>query len=149
MSLEEARTGWFYREQLPPNDNEYFENMTRIVFKASLNWQFIADRWVAFTKAFENFDINIVSSFDPEDIEILMSNKGIIKSRSRIEATVVNAMIFQEIRDEYGSFRNYMDNLDIIDNYRTAVKELVNRFERLTEKTAAIFLYSVGENIIL
>ena len=149
MSQDDAKTGWFYRDKLPPDDNAYFENMTRIVFKASLNWQFIADRWGAFTEAFYNFDIDIVSDFDPEDIEILMGNKGIIKSKPRIEATVINAMIFQEIKEEYGSFRNYLDHLDITDNYRNAIKELVGRFERLTESAAAIFLYSVGENIIL
>ncbi len=149
MQKDNAKTGWFYRDQLPPNDNAYFENMSRIILKGSLNWQFIEDRWKASRKAFENFDIDIVSDFDPEDIDMLMSNKGIIKSRSRIEAIIVNAMIFQGIRKEYGSFRNYLDQLDITDNYSLAIKELVRKFEKLSESIAAIFLYSVGENIVL
>jgi 3-methyladenine DNA glycosylase Tag len=149
MSSEEARTGWHYRDKDPPNDNAYFENMSRIVFKASMNWQFIEDRWEAFRKAFHDFDINIVSDFDEEDIQELMTNKGIIKSRARIEATLYNAIIFQKIIEEYGSFRNFIDQLDKSENYRYAKKELCNRFERLTDETTAIFLYSIGEDIIL
>lgn len=43
MSSEKARTGWMYRETEPPNDDSYFENMSRIVLKAILNWQFRID----------------------------------------------------------------------------------------------------------
>ena len=147
MSSEKARTGWYYREENPPDDNAYFENMSRIVFKASLNWQFVEDRWSAFREAFHNFDIHIISDFDEEDIQYLMSNTKIIRSRARIEAVLFNAMFFQKIIDEYGSFRNYIDNLDKSDNYNFAKLELSNKFARLTEETAAIFLYSVGEDV--
>ncbi len=149
MSSEEAKTGWHYRDRDPPDDNAYFENMSRIVFKASMNWYFIEDRWKAFQKAFYEFDIDIVSDFDEEDIEELMVNKGIIKSRSRIEATLFNAIVFQKIVEEYGSFRDFLDQLDKSENYRYAKEELCNRFERLTDETSAIFLFSIGEDIIL
>ena len=149
MSSEKAKTGWHYRNYEPPDDNAYFENMSRIVFKASMNWQFIEDRWKAFKEAFYDFDINIVSDFDEEDIEDLMNNKEIIKSRGRIEATLYNAIIFQKIVEEYGSFRNFVDQLDKSENYRYAKQEICNRFERLTDETSAIFLYSIGEDIIL
>lgn len=78
-----------------------------------------------------------------------MSNKNIIKSRVRIEAVLYNAIVFQEIIEELDSFRNFIDNLDTSDNYSIAKKELSKRFERINEKTAVIFLYSVGENITL
>lgn len=149
MSNEDAKTKWYYRDKDPPDDNAYFENISRIVLKGSLNWQFIEDRWIAFRKAFANFDIDIVADYDEEDIEMLMMNKGIIRSRARIEATLFNAIIFQKIIAEYDSFRNYLDHLDKLENYRYAKEELSNKFERINEETAAIFLYSVGEDIIL
>ncbi len=149
MSSEEARTGWHYREKDPPNDDAYFENMSRITFKASLNWQFIEDRWSAFRKAFHNFNIGIVSDFDEEDIEELMSNTKIIRSRARIEATLYNAIIFQKIIEEHGSFRDYLDSLDKSEDYKYTKEELCRKFERLTDETSTIFLYSVGEDIIL
>lgn len=149
MTSEEAKTGWHFRDKDPPNDDAYFNNMSRIVFKGSMNWQFVEDRWSAFKEAFHNFNIELVSDFDEEDIEELMSNKGIIKSRARIEATLYNAIIFQKIIEEYGSFRNFLDQLDKSENYRYAKEELCERFERLTDSTAGIFLFSVGEDISL
>ena len=123
--------------------------MSRIILKGSLNWQFIEDRWKAFRRAFEDFNIDTVSDFDEEDLEILMSNTKIIRSRARIEAVLYNAIVFQEIIQEFGSFRNFIDNLDTTDNYIIARQELSRRFERINEDTAAIFLYSIGENIEL
>ena len=149
MSNEDAKTKWHYRDIDPPNDNAYFENLSRIVLKGSLNWQFIEDRWMAFRKAFANFDIDVVADFDEEDIEMLMMNKEIIRSKARIEATLYNAIIFQKIIAEYDSFRNYLDNLDTSENYRIAKEQLSNKFERINEKTAAFFLYSIGEDILL
>lgn len=149
MSSEDAKTYWHYRDRDPPNDDAYFENMARIILKGSLNWQFIEDRWLAFRQALYNFSIELVSDFNEEDIEMLMINNKIIRSRSRIEATLYNAMMFQKIIKEYDSFGNYLDNLNKSDNYRFAKEELTNTFERLNDKTAAIFLYSVGENITL
>ena len=148
MLSEDAKTKWHYRDKDPPDDHVYFENMSRIVLKGSLNWQFIEDRWLAFREAFYNFNIDLVSDFDEEDIEMLMTNTKIIRSRERIEATMYNAMMFQKIIEEFDSFENYLDNLDKSKNYRYAKEELASKFEKINEKTAAIFLYSIGENIL-
>ncbi len=147
MSKENARTGWFFREDEPPNDDAYFENMSRAVFQAGLSWQMIADKWLAFRKAFKDFDIEEVSNFDEEDIERLLLDKSIIRNRSKIEAVIVNAMAFMKIKEEFESFRNYIDNLDKSENYKFVKKELGKRFSRMGPKSAKIYLYSIGENI--
>jgi DNA-3-methyladenine glycosylase I len=147
MSKENARTGWFFRDSEPPNDNAYFENMSRAVFQAGLSWDMIANKWLAFKKAFRDFDIEAVSNFDEEDIERLLSDKSIIRNRSKIEAVIVNAIEFMKIKEEYENFRNYMDNLDKSENYKYVKKELSKRFSRMGPKSAMIYLYSIGENI--
>ena len=147
MRSENSRTGWFFRDGDPPDDNAYFENMTRCVFQAGLTWQLIADRWPNFKKALRNFDIETVADFDEEDIERLLDDKGILRNRVKIEATLVNAMEFIKIKEEFGSFRNYMDNLDKSDNYRLVKKELGKRFSRMGPKSSMVFLFSIGENI--
>ncbi|MCG3215106.1 MAG: DNA-3-methyladenine glycosylase I [Candidatus Heimdallarchaeota archaeon] len=147
MPEKNVRTGWFFRDEEPSNDNEYFENMTRTVFQAGLSWQLISDKWSNFRKAFKDFDIEKVSDFDEEDIERLVSDSGIIRNRAKIESTIVNAIAFLKIREEYESFRNFIDNMDRSENYKFVKKELAKRFQRMGPKTAMIFLYSIGEDI--
>jgi len=147
MPGENVRTGWFFRDTGPPNDNSYYENMTRCVFQAGLSWQLISDRWPNFKKAFKDFNIEEVSKFDEDDIGRLLQDSGIIRNRAKIESAIINAMVFSEIKEEYGSFRDFMDNLDTSENYKHVKKELSKRFERMGPKTSMIFLYSIGENI--
>ena len=147
MTEENSRTGWFFRDGEPPNDNAYFENMTRCVFQAGLTWKLISDRWSNFTKAFKDFNIEVVADYDEEDIERLLSDSGILRNRAKIEATIVNAIVFLKIKEEFGSFRDFMDSLDKSENYKFVKKELAKRFSRMGPKSAMVFLYSIGEDI--
>ncbi|MHA1552358.1 MAG: DNA-3-methyladenine glycosylase I [Candidatus Heimdallarchaeaceae archaeon] len=147
MTEDNPRTGWFYRDELPPDDNAYFENMARAVFQAGLSWKLIADKWNDFKVAFKNFEIDKVSNFDEEDIEELLSNARIIRNRAKIESVLVNAIAFAGIQEEYGSFRDYLDTLDKSENYRFVVKEFKKKFSRMGPKSATIFLWSIGEDV--
>jgi len=73
---------WMYRGRRPPNDDAYFENMTRVIFQAGLSWQMIDKKWLNFRKAFENFSIDRVSRFRDSDVERLMKNEGIVRKPS-------------------------------------------------------------------
>ena len=147
MTEDNPRTGWFYRDELPPDDDAYFENMARAVFQAGLSWKLIADKWNDFRVAFKNFKIDKVSDFDDEDIEELLTNPRIIRNRAKIEAVLVNAIAFTNIQEEHGSFRDYLDTLDKSENYRFVIKELKKKFSRMGPKSATIFLWSIGEDV--
>ena len=138
---------WMYREKRPPSDDAYFENMTRVIFQAGLSWKMINKKWPNFKKAFKNFSIDKVSKFDDDDLARLMADKGIVRNRSKIEATLNNAKEFQKIKEEFGSFQSYLDGLDKSQNYALVIKELGKKFRRLGPSSARIFLYSVGENV--
>ncbi|MDH5448458.1 MAG: DNA-3-methyladenine glycosylase I [Candidatus Bathyarchaeota archaeon] len=138
-------SSWVYREKRPQSDDVYFENMTRIIFQAGLSWKMINKKWQNFKKAFENFSISKVAEFDDSDLARLMTDKGIVRNRRKIEATIKNAKEFQKIK-ERESFQSYLDSLDKSQNYVSVIKELSNRFQRLGPSSARIFLYSVGEN---
>ncbi len=138
---------WMYREKRPPNDEAYFENMTRAIFQAGLSWKMIGKKWPNFRKAFENFSIEKVAKFDESDLARLMADKGIVRNRRKIEATINNAKEFREIKKEFGSFQSYLDSLDKSQNYALVIKELAKRFQRMGPSSARIFLYSVGEDV--
>lgn len=138
---------WVYRERRPPNDDVYFENMTRVVFQAGLSWKMITKKWPNFRKAFENFSIEKVAEFDDSDLERLLADEGIVRNRRKIEATISNAKEFQRIKRQLGSFQSYLDSLDKSQNYPLAIKELSKQFRHLGPSSARIFLYSVGEDV--
>jgi 3-methyladenine DNA glycosylase Tag len=130
-----------------PDDKDYFENMTRVIFQGGLNWKIIDKKWPNFREAFSEFSINTVAGFDDSEIERLMNNSKIVRNRAKITATIKNAKHFQTIIRTSGSFQSYLDNLDKSKNYERVVKELAKKFSRLGPASARIFLYSVGENI--
>jgi len=136
-----------YRDRRPPNDDAYFENITRVIFLAGLSWKMINKKWPDFKKAFKNFSVDNVAKFSEQNLQQLMSDAGIVRNRAKIIATINNAKQFQNIKKQYGSFQQYLDSLDKSDNYALVIKELGKKFNRIGPSSARIFLYSAGENI--
>ncbi len=138
---------WWYSDTKPSNDSEYFENLTRCIFQAGLNWQVVTKKWNNFRTAFRNFNITKVASFNQDDIEQLISNPDIIRNKRKIQSTIYNAQEFQRIANEEGSFQSWVDSLDKSNNYRGVVRQLTTRFKHVGQITAHTFLHSVGEDI--
>ena len=90
------------------DDRDLFELLILESFQAGLSWITVLKKREAFRKAFDNFDVVKVASYDDKKVEELLSNEGIIRSRGKIRASINNAKIFIEIQKEYGSFSNYI-----------------------------------------
>ncbi len=138
---------WWYMDKKPPNDQAYFENLTRCIFQAGLSWRTIDNKWPNFVKAFHNFDPAKVSAYGPEDIKRLTENAGIVRNRAKILATIHNAQEFRRIASEHGNFRKWLETMDKSNNYAAVVKQLVSRFKHVGKMTVHTFLHSVGEKI--
>jgi DNA-3-methyladenine glycosylase I len=147
MSQKWKPPEWMYRDSLPPDDSAYFENLTRCIFQAGLNWKMITNKWPGFTEAFAGFGIEKVADFGDEDVERLMADKGIVRNRRKILATIGNAREFMRIAEEHGSFKKWFTGLDKSDNYAGVMKALQETFNHVGQSTANIFIYTVGENI--
>jgi DNA-3-methyladenine glycosylase I len=118
-----------------------------VLFQTGLNWAVVEKKWPTIKPAFCNFNIDRIAGFTDADLQRLLNDKGIIRNRYKLHAIVENARQFQQIRRQYGCFQAYLDSFDKSSNYAEAVKALSDRFERIGSTTAALFLYSVGENI--
>lgn len=63
-------------------------------FQAGLSWRTILHKRDAFRIAFADFDPDKVAAFTAADVERLMQNAGIVRSRTKIEAAIGNAKAY-------------------------------------------------------
>lgn len=89
------------------DDYKLFEKICLEGFQAGLSWITILRKREAFRKAFKNFDFNVVSLYTEDDVELLLQDKGIVRHRGKIKATINNAQRAIELIEEKGSLYNY------------------------------------------
>ncbi|MGN0093914.1 MAG: DNA-3-methyladenine glycosylase I, partial [Methanobrevibacter sp.] len=90
-------------------DEDYlFEMLILESFQSGLSWETILNKRESFRKAFDNFDIDTIINYDNKKVENLLNDKGIIRNRRKINATINNARIFKNIQKEFGSFHDYL-----------------------------------------
>lgn len=73
-------------------------------FQAGLAWITVLRKRTAFRTAFEGFDPRQVAAYGAADIERLLANPGIIRSRSKIEAAISGARIWCAMQDRGEDF---------------------------------------------
>lgn len=73
------------------DDNQLFEKLALEGFQAGLSWLTILRKRENFRSAFADFEIPAVAAFGPEQVELLLGDVGIVRNRSKIEATIGNA----------------------------------------------------------
>ena len=76
-------------------------------FQAGLSWITILRKRENFRAAFQGFDPNIIAQWGEEDVLRLLGDPGIIRHRGKIEATIGNARVWQQIEAE-GGFDRYL-----------------------------------------
>lgn len=86
------------------DDRKLFELLILEGAQAGLSWKTILNKRENFREAFDGFDPEKVALYDDGKIAELLSNKGIIRNRLKINAAIANAKAFLEARDDYGSF---------------------------------------------
>jgi DNA-3-methyladenine glycosylase I len=67
-------------------------------FQAGLSWITVLRKRDAFRKAFKGFDPKVVAKFGEKDVERLLQDEGIIRSRAKIEATIAGAKAYLEMQ---------------------------------------------------
>jgi DNA-3-methyladenine glycosylase I len=63
-------------------------------FQAGLSWSIILKRRESFRLAFRGFKPEVVARFDETDVQRLLNDSGIIRSRAKIEATIGGARAY-------------------------------------------------------
>ena len=98
------------------DDHKLFEFLVLEGFQAGLSWRTILNKRPAFRLAFDGFDVQKVVAYGDEEVARLLEDKGIVRNRQKILATINNAQRFIEAQKEFGSFDQYIWQFT---NYKT------------------------------
>jgi len=90
------------------DDRKHFEFLVLESAQAGLSWLTVLKKRENYRRAYRGFDPAQVAAFGADRVEELLADPGLIRNRKKIEASIVNAQKFLEIRREFGSFDNYI-----------------------------------------
>lgn len=120
------------------DENELFGRLILEINQAGLSWTTILQKQEAFRKAYSDYDIDAVATYDEKDVARLLNDAGIIRNRLKIAATIHNARVIGSLRKDAGSFNRWLDQHSGNDlnawislfkkNFKFTGKEIVNEF---------------------
>ncbi len=85
------------------DDIGMFERLCLEGFQSGLSWLTILRKRQNFRAAFSGFDPVLVARFGGDDVERLLADKGIVRNRAKIEATISNARAVLDLPDGLAS----------------------------------------------
>ena len=90
------------------DDVKQFEYLMLEAMQCGLSWDTVLKKREIFRSCFDGFNYEKIATYTAKDIERIMNTAGVIRSQRKIEAVINNARIFQKIRNEFGSFSQYI-----------------------------------------
>ena len=108
------------------DDRLLFEFLTLEGAQAGLSWATILAKRETYRIAFDNFDVEKIIHYDQTKIDHLLTDKGIVRNKLKINSVVTNAKAFLAIQKEYGSFSkfiwSFVDNKPIQNTWKKQVR---------------------------
>ncbi len=130
-------------------EQQLFELLTLESMQAGLSWAIILNKRETLRAAYDAFDYRKIAQYDEKKILALLANPGVIRHRLKIQATITNAQVFQEVQAEFGSFDrylwNFVDQQPIVNHWQhpeevPASTELSQQISRALKKRGFKFL---------
>lgn len=91
------------------DDQALYEKLCLDGFQAGLSWIIVLKKRDNFRKAFKNFDPKKVARFGKRDLNRLLKDAGIIRSKAKIEGSIANAKAWLEIMEQgVGAFDDFL-----------------------------------------
>lgn len=109
------------------DDRHLFEMLILEGAQAGLSWITILRKRENYRRAFANWDAKKIARFDERDVARLMNDAGIVRNRLKVAAAIDNAKAFLKVREEFGSFDQYIwqfVNGAPIQNQRRSLRDL-------------------------
>ncbi|MCY3752259.1 MAG: DNA-3-methyladenine glycosylase I [Gammaproteobacteria bacterium] len=92
------------------DDGKLFEFLVLEGAQAGLSWITVLKKRAAYRQAFDDFDYMQVAEYAESKVRSLLADPGIIRNELKIRSAIRNARAFIRVREEFGSFDNYIWN---------------------------------------
>tara|TARA_R110000868_G_scaffold4567_5_gene28650 strand:- start:2266 stop:2937 length:672 start_codon:yes stop_codon:yes gene_type:complete len=130
-------------------DDRWLSMMAKCLFQAGFHWKVIEAKWPGFEIAFEGFDPPRVAFYGDEEIDRLLSDKGVVRNGAKIMAVVENARFLADLAAEHGSAGKFFADWPA-DNFIGLMDVLAKRGSRLGGATGQRVMRWMGkESFIL
>jgi DNA-3-methyladenine glycosylase I len=90
------------------SDPHLFEMLCLEGAQAGLSWITVLRKRETYRAAFDDFDAETMARYDAAKRRRLLQDPGIIRNRLKVEAFILNARAYLEIRSVQGSFSDYI-----------------------------------------
>ena len=121
------------------DDRKHFEFLLLESAQAGLSWLTILRKRENYRAAYDAFDVIKIANYDEDKYNELLNNKGIVRNRLKIRASINNAREFIRIQKEFGSFDKYIwgftNNEPVVNNWETMSE--IPAVSPLAEKVSA------------
>jgi DNA-3-methyladenine glycosylase I len=90
------------------DDRKQFEYLMLEVMQCGLSWNLMIEKREIFRSCFDDFDYEKIAKYTEQDVERILAYPGMIRSIGKVKAVINNAKCFLSIREEFGSFDDYL-----------------------------------------
>ena len=94
---------------VPVHDDRFlFEMLILEGAQAGLSWYTILKRREGYREAFHQFDVKKCAKMTDGELEQVLATGNIIRNRLKVFSVRKNALVFQSVQKEFGSFDTYL-----------------------------------------
>jgi len=127
-------------------DDWYFNKLKLIIFYSGFDRNSIVDKIEIINKHLP--DIDSVAKFGDKEVELILGDKSMIQNSDKINSVIRNATIFLEIKNEYGSFHQYLLSLMPEKDLKKVYNSLQGKLQNLGLISTFIFMNEIELEII-
>ncbi len=129
-------------------DDRYLSLISLRIFRAGLRHAMVDAKWPAFEAAFEGFDPRRLRMLSDEDLDVLLTDRRLIRHAAKMHAVRANAAALHEIAGEAGSFGAYLADwpgADVVGLW----DDLARRLRQMGGNSGPYFLRMAGKDTFL
>ncbi len=128
----------------PTDLSDYLETMGKSMFQSGISWRVVESKWPGMREALQGFDVPAIASLTEPELERLVEDKRLIRSRRKLDALVVNAKKMMALEASHGSFTNYLRSHGSFD---ATLKDIRKQFKYMGDSGTYHFLWTIGEDV--